>query len=101
MRSGVAEAPVLAAAGDEASRAALGLAGRERFQAERELLRQGIAQRKTVLAPRAQPVIAQALLRKSGDLARQRERGGERLAVLDDAVREAELERLCGADGAA
>ena len=39
------------------------------------------------------------ILRERGDLAGERERGRERLALGDDAVREAHRERLVGADG--
>src|SRR5438309_249550 len=80
------ESAVLAGTGDEATCAAFGLARGERRAPEREFLGERVGHWQAVLATCAQAVVAQALLREGGDLARQSRRRGERFAAADDSI---------------
>src|SRR4051794_16076564 len=73
---------------------------RERLRAELELLRESGGQIEVVLEIGAHPIGAQRGLRQLGELVRERARRGQGLPGRNDAVDEADRERLVRRNGA-
>src|SRR5207249_6248793 len=78
----------------EAPRTLLGLAGGDRLQATLVLSTRGALEAERPLVQEASPVGAQRDLGKRGDLPRQRPRRSQRRAWLDNALHQADAERL-------